>query len=149
MNTAPTSVEQSTATVAPGAGDVVLAIGNALGLTHTVTMGIISAKGRSGVNVADYEDFLQTDAAINPGNSGGPLLDLSTSNGKIRLQRLGFFSEGVTGTYDTATTDEDTPLTFSGTGDNPLVIYDDAGENPIEVTLTGTNGTVTITHRFE
>ncbi len=57
-------------------GDWVVAIGNPFGLSHTVTAGIISAKGRAGVGVAYYEDFLQTDAAINPGNSGGPLLDL-------------------------------------------------------------------------
>ena len=57
-------------------GDWVVAIGNPFGLSHTVTAGIISAKGRSEVGVAYYEDFLQTDAAINPGNSGGPLLDL-------------------------------------------------------------------------
>ncbi|MEY3772100.1 MAG: hypothetical protein RL067_113 [Verrucomicrobiota bacterium] len=55
-------------------GDVVLAIGNPLGVGMTVTSGIISATGRSGMGL-DYEDFLQTDAAINPGNSGGPLID--------------------------------------------------------------------------
>ncbi len=57
-------------------GDVVLAIGDPLGLGQTVTMGIISAKGRGNVGVADYEDFIQTDAAINPGNSGGALVDV-------------------------------------------------------------------------
>ena len=56
-------------------GEVVLAIGNPFGLNHTVTMGIISAVGRADVGIADYEDFIQTDAAINPGNSGGPLVD--------------------------------------------------------------------------
>ena len=55
-------------------GDVVFAIGNPLGVGMTVTSGIISATGRSGMGL-DYEDFLQTDAAINPGNSGGPLID--------------------------------------------------------------------------
>ena len=55
-------------------GDVVLAIGNPLGVGQTVTMGIISAKGRAtGVGDGSYEDFLQTDAAINQGNSGGAL----------------------------------------------------------------------------
>jgi serine protease Do len=58
-------------------GDWVLAFGNPFGLEQTVTAGIISAKRRSKVGVADYEDFLQTDAAINPGNSGGPLVDIS------------------------------------------------------------------------
>ncbi len=52
-------------------GDVVLAIGNPFGIGQTVTMGIVSAKGRANVGIADYEDFIQTDAAINPGNSGG------------------------------------------------------------------------------
>ncbi len=58
-------------------GDVVLAIGNALGLTHTVTMGIISATGRSEVGSLLYQDFIQTDAAINSGNSGGALINTS------------------------------------------------------------------------
>ncbi|HWR59357.1 MAG TPA: DegQ family serine endoprotease [Thermodesulfovibrionales bacterium] len=56
-------------------GEFVLAIGNPFGLSHTVTMGIISAVGRANVGIADYEDFIQTDAAINPGNSGGPLVN--------------------------------------------------------------------------
>ncbi|MFP4458199.1 MAG: DegQ family serine endoprotease [Candidatus Zixiibacteriota bacterium] len=57
-------------------GDWVIAIGNPFELEHTVTAGIISAKGRSNVGIVDYEDFLQTDASINPGNSGGALVDL-------------------------------------------------------------------------
>ena len=57
-------------------GEWVLAIGNPFGLNQTVTAGIISAKGRSGVGITEYEDFIQTDAAINPGNSGGPLINL-------------------------------------------------------------------------
>lgn len=57
-------------------GEWVLAIGNPLGLSSTVTSGIISAKGRADVGVADFEDFIQTDAAINPGNSGGALVNL-------------------------------------------------------------------------
>jgi serine protease Do len=57
-------------------GEWVIAIGNPFGLTETVTVGVVSAKGRSNVHIADYEDFIQTDAAINPGNSGGPLLNL-------------------------------------------------------------------------
>ena len=57
-------------------GDWVLAIGNPFGLSHTLTAGIVSAKGRSGIGLADYENFIQTDAAINPGNSGGPLVNL-------------------------------------------------------------------------
>jgi len=58
-------------------GDWVLAVGNPFGLGHTVTSGIVSAKGRSGMGLTKYEDFIQTDAAINPGNSGGPLVDLA------------------------------------------------------------------------
>jgi serine protease Do len=57
-------------------GEWVLAVGNPFGLSHTITAGIVSAKGRSSVGITDYEDFIQTDAAINPGNSGGPLVDL-------------------------------------------------------------------------
>jgi len=56
-------------------GDVVLAIGNALGLSHTVTMGIVSATGRNDLRSLLYEDFIQTDAAINVGNSGGALIN--------------------------------------------------------------------------
>jgi serine protease DegS len=57
-------------------GDVVLAIGNPFGIGQTVSMGIISAKGRYGLGSSPYEDFLQTDAPINPGNSGGALIDV-------------------------------------------------------------------------
>lgn len=56
-------------------GDVVLAIGNAFGLSHTVTMGIVSATGRNALRAVLYEDFIQTDAAINSGNSGGALIN--------------------------------------------------------------------------
>ena len=58
-------------------GDVVLAIGNPFGVGQTVTMGIVSALGRSGLQINTYENFIQTDAAINPGNSGGALTDAS------------------------------------------------------------------------
>lgn len=56
-------------------GDWVIAIGNPFGLGHTVTVGVVSAKGRS-LGITRYEDFIQTDAAINPGNSGGPLINI-------------------------------------------------------------------------
>ena len=59
------------------AGDVVLAIGNPFGLRQTVTMGIISAVGRGGMGIVDYENFIQTDAAVNMGNSGGALVDVA------------------------------------------------------------------------
>ncbi|UJR79008.1 trypsin-like peptidase domain-containing protein [Sandaracinus amylolyticus] len=57
-------------------GDVVLAIGNPFGVGQTVTMGIVSATGRADMGIAEYEDFVQTDAAINPGNSGGALISM-------------------------------------------------------------------------
>jgi serine protease Do len=61
-------------------GDVVLAIGNPFGLNQTITMGIVSAVGRSNLGLADFVDFIQTDAAINPGNSGGALVN---TNGEL------------------------------------------------------------------
>jgi serine protease Do/serine protease DegQ len=57
-------------------GDYVIAIGNPFGIGQTVTSGIVSALGRSGLSPEGYEDFIQTDASINPGNSGGPLINL-------------------------------------------------------------------------
>lgn len=57
-------------------GNWVIAIGNPFGLEATLTVGVVSAKGRQDLGIAPYEDFIQTDAAINPGNSGGPLLNL-------------------------------------------------------------------------
>jgi serine protease Do len=57
-------------------GEFVLAIGNPLGFEATVTSGIVSARGRSGLRILKYEDFIQTDAPLNPGNSGGPLVNL-------------------------------------------------------------------------
>ncbi|MBV6341372.1 DegQ family serine endoprotease [Candidatus Magnetobacterium casense] len=58
-------------------GEIIIAIGNPFGLNQTVTMGIVSAVGRSDVGIADYEDFIQIDAAINPGNSGGALVSIN------------------------------------------------------------------------
>src|SRR5713101_7348511 len=80
-------------------GDRVLAAGAPFGLTGTVTAGIVSAKGRNGLNVNMYEDFLQTDAAINPGNSGGPLINLEGKvigiNSAIRSGTGGFQGVGL------------------------------------------------------
>ena len=61
-------------------GQWVIAIGNPFGLSNTLTVGVVSAKGRTTLGINDYEDFIQTDAAINPGNSGGPLVNL---DGKV------------------------------------------------------------------
>ncbi|MFI5308685.1 MAG: trypsin-like peptidase domain-containing protein [Polyangiales bacterium] len=61
-------------------GEWVMAVGSPFGLTQTVSAGIVSAVGRGHVGIADYEDFIQTDAAINPGNSGGPLVNM---NGQV------------------------------------------------------------------
>lgn len=74
-------------------GEWVIAIGNPFGLSHTVTAGIVSAKGRSGIiDELEYQDFIQTDAAINPGNSGGPLLNL---DGKVVGINTAIISPGV------------------------------------------------------
>lgn len=83
-------------------GEWVLAVGSPLSenLAHTVTAGIVSAKGRSNVGLADYEDFIQTDAAINPGNSGGALINLQGKlvgiNTAIATQSGGFQGIGFT-----------------------------------------------------
>jgi serine protease Do len=61
-------------------GEWAIAIGSPFGLEETVTVGVISAKGRSGLGTGNYEDFIQTDASINPGNSGGPLVNI---NGEV------------------------------------------------------------------
>ncbi len=71
-------------------GEWAVAVGNPFGLTSSVTAGIISAKGRTRIGTADYEDFIQTDAAINPGNSGGPLLNL---DGKVIGMNTAIYSQ--------------------------------------------------------
>lgn len=79
-------------------GEWVLAIGSPFGLDSTVTAGIISAKGRAEMGVADFEDFIQTDAAINPGNSGGPLVntkgELIGINTAIATRSTGYMGVG-------------------------------------------------------
>ena len=71
-------------------GDVVLAIGNPFGVGQTVTMGIVSAKGRSHLGINTFENFIQTDAAINPGNSGGALIN---TNGQLLGINTAIFSK--------------------------------------------------------
>ncbi|NOX24785.1 MAG: DegQ family serine endoprotease [Deltaproteobacteria bacterium] len=71
-------------------GEWVIAIGNPFGLSHSITAGIVSAKGRNSVGINDYEDFIQTDAAINPGNSGGPLVNL---DGEVVGMNTAIFSK--------------------------------------------------------
>jgi Do/DeqQ family serine protease len=75
-------------------GDVVLAIGNPFGVGQTVTMGIVSALGRRGLNLNTYENFIQTDASINPGNSGGALIDAA---GNLVGINTAIFSRSATG----------------------------------------------------
>jgi serine protease DegQ len=80
-------------------GDVVIAIGSPFGLSQTVTMGIVSAVGRTRLGLARFEDFIQTDAAINPGNSGGALADASGRvvgiNSALYSKQQGFFAQGI------------------------------------------------------
>ncbi len=80
-------------------GDSVLAVGAPFGLAGSVTHGIISAKGRNGLHMNMYEDFLQTDAAINPGNSGGPLVNTDGKvigiNAAIKSRSGGFQGVGL------------------------------------------------------
>jgi serine protease Do len=70
-------------------GEWVIAIGSPFGLRSTLTVGVVSATGRTALGINDYEDFIQTDAAINPGNSGGPLMDL---DGRVIGMNTAIFS---------------------------------------------------------
>jgi len=89
-------------------GEWVVAIGNPFGLKETLTVGVVSAKGRSNIVIADYEDFIQTDAAINPGNSGGPLLNIDGQvvgiNTAIFSQSGGYMGIGFAVPIDMAMT---------------------------------------------
>src|ERR1035438_1568358 len=78
-------------------GDYVLAVGNPFGVGKTVTMGIVSAKGRANLGIEDYEDFIQTDASINPGNSGGALVNDRGELVGINTAILAHGSEGNQG----------------------------------------------------
>ncbi len=87
-------------------GEWVIAIGNPFGLKETLTVGVVSAKGRSNIGITDYEDFIQTDAAINPGNSGGPLLNIDGEvigiNTAIYSQNGGYMGIGFAVPIDQA-----------------------------------------------
>ena len=87
-------------------GAWVIAIGNPFGLKETLTVGVVSAKGRSNIGITDYEDFIQTDAAINPGNSGGPLLNIDSEvigiNTAIYSQSGGYMGIGFAVPIDMA-----------------------------------------------
>ena len=80
-------------------GDIVMAIGNPFGLSQTVTMGIVSAVGRTRLGLNHFENFIQTDAAINPGNSGGALADtegrLVGINSALYSRRQGHIAQGI------------------------------------------------------
>ena len=78
-------------------GDLVLAVGDPYGIGETATMGIVSATGRSGLGIENYEDFIQTDASINPGNSGGALIDLHGDLVGINTAILSGGGEGMGG----------------------------------------------------
>jgi len=97
-------------------GDWVVAVGNPFGLDHTVTVGVVSAVRRSGMGVASYENFIQTDAAINPGNSGGPLLNLDGEvigiNTAIRTSNGG--SDGISFAIPSATLSKVLPELVNG-----------------------------------
>ena len=71
-----------------------MAIGNPFGLSHTITVGVVSAKGRN-IGAGPYDDFIQTDASINPGNSGGPLFDGYGRVLGINVASLGTDSESA------------------------------------------------------
>lgn len=76
-------------------GDIVMAVGNPYGLSQSVTLGIVSAKGRSGLSVSVIEDFIQTDAAINEGNSGGALIN--TNGNLVGISTANFNQNGAQG----------------------------------------------------
>ena len=97
-------------------GDVVLAIGNALGLSHTVTMGIVSATGRNNLRSVLFEDFIQTDAAINAGNSGGALINARGDLIGINSRNLG----GVSGAQNIGFA---TPITLARDVMNQIIEY--------------------------
>ncbi len=99
-------------------GEWVIAVGNPFGLSETLTVGVVSAIGRNDIGIAEYEDFIQTDAAINPGNSGGPLLNIDGKvvgiNTAIYSQSGGYMGIGFAIPIDLAIVIKD-QLVASGT----------------------------------
>ncbi len=129
-------------------GDMVLAIGNPFGVGQTVTMGIVSALGRSHLGISTFENFIQTDAAINPGNSGGALVDsegnLVGINSAIYSRSGGSLGIGFAIQADLA---KQVMEQIVGTGSVTrgwigVEVQDISAEQATSFRLTGTNGTL-------
>jgi serine protease DegQ len=129
-------------------GDVVLAIGNPFGVGQTVTMGIVSALGRSHLGISTFENFIQTDAAINPGNSGGALVDSAGNlvgiNSAIYSRSGGSLGIGFAIPADLA---KQVMQQIVGTGSVTrgwigVEVQDISVEQAASFRLTGTNGTL-------
>lgn len=113
-------------------GQWVIAIGNPFGLNKTLTVGVVSAKGRSNIGITDYEDFIQTDAAINPGNSGGPLLNIDGEvigiNTAIYSQSGGYMGIGFAVPIDMAMSIKDQLVTNGYVKRGYIGVYLNPGE---------------------
>ncbi|MGQ0577320.1 MAG: trypsin-like peptidase domain-containing protein [Betaproteobacteria bacterium] len=129
-------------------GDMVLAIGNPFGVGQTVTMGIVSALGRSHLGISTFENFIQTDAAINPGNSGGALVDSAGNlvgiNSAIYSRSGGSLGIGFAIQADLA---KQVMQQIVGTGSVTrgwigVEVQDISAEQAASLRLTGTNGTL-------
>ena len=129
-------------------GDMVLAIGNPFGVGQTVTMGIVSALGRSHLGISTFENFIQTDAAINPGNSGGALVDSAGNlvgiNSAIYSRSGGSLGIGFAIPADLA---KQVMQQIVGTGSVTrgwigVEVQDISAEQAASFRLTGTNGTL-------
>ncbi len=114
-------------------GEWVIAIGNPFGLKETLTVGVVSAKGRNNMGITDYEDFIQTDAAINPGNSGGPLLNIDGDvigiNTAIFSQNGGYMGIGFAVPIDMAMQVKDQLVSHGKVTRGYIGIY----MNPVEL----------------
>ena len=110
-------------------GDFVIAIGNPFGLEHTVTSGIVSALGRTGISQNGYEDFIQTDASINPGNSGGALVNL-------RGELVGINSAIISRTGGNIGIGFAVPTEIAGSIMNQILEYGEVRRGLLGVTIT-------------